>query len=199
LVVVFATALVSMTIPAPVFACLPYEAASDFSFRDGLNLAVAGHVAVVEDVGEQERARVNVTVEAVIAGDPGPTVEVAMDPDGGCTHPSGEVGDEIVIAAGAPGADNLGSTGWTGGYLSPYNSATWIIGPDGAVQSGPTIDGREFTARAELVSVLSDLPTSSPTLFARPFAAFHGFGLVIAVIVAILVRAYWAMAGQTGG
>jgi hypothetical protein len=138
----------SLVNPRTAYACLPYTAASNFSFTGSLGLAVLGHVTEVLDEGLQERARVVITVETVIAGTPGSTVEVAMDPDGGCTHPRGEIGDEMVVAAGAPGADYGVFIAWNGGALSPYNSAQWIIRPDGAVL-GPTLAGRMFASLDE--------------------------------------------------
>lgn len=62
------TTLVPLTVPAPAFACLPYEAASNFSFRDGLNLAVVGNVLSVLDVGQQPHKPVIVDVDEIIAG-----------------------------------------------------------------------------------------------------------------------------------
>ena len=157
--------LASMVNPGAALACLPYEAASNFSFTDGLSLAVVGRVTEVLDEGLQERASVIVTVGTIIAGTPGLTVEVAMDPEGGCTHPPGEIGDLMVVAAGAPGADYGVFAAWSGGPLSPYNSAQWIVGPDGGIGSGPTLDGREFASLNDLELALRSWPN---TVIATP-------------------------------
>ena len=92
--------LASMARPTTAVACLAYTAASNFSFVDGLNLAVVGEVTDVLDEGLQDKARVIVAVEITIAGEPGSSVEVAMDPDGGCTHPTGEIIRYTDIAHG---------------------------------------------------------------------------------------------------
>ena len=192
----FAIGLVSLTHPTPAFACLAVEAASDFSFAGGLNLAVAGRVVSVLDEGEQPHARVVIEVNVIIAGAPGTTVEVAMDPDGGCAHPAGEVGDEVIIAAGVPGANVGVFVEWKSGPLNPYNSATWIIGADGAIASGPTIDGHAFTNRAGLLSALRAQPDPPRVSVAPRLAALGGLGLAVSIIIEILVRAYLSLTGS---
>lgn len=151
-----------MVLPPTIFACLAYSAASNFSFTGGLNLAVTGHVTAVQEVGEQPHARIVVAVDSTIAGTAASTVEVVMDPDGGCTHPAGEVGERVVIAAGAPGADYGVSVSWADGQLSPYNSATWVIRAEGTVASGPTLDGQKQSTLVGLVSTLRSMPNGAP-------------------------------------
>lgn len=172
--------LASMALPTTAVACLAYTAASNFSFVDSLNLAVVGEVTDVLDDGLQDKARVIVAVEITIAGEPGSSVEVAMDPDGGCTHPSGEIGDEIVIAAGTPGADYGVFSSWSGGYLSPYNSAAWIIGADGSI-AGPTLDGHQFASRDELEAALRSSPNGAMAMPPPPQPILIGWALVAAL------------------
>jgi hypothetical protein len=176
--------LASMVLPTTAAACLAYEAASNFSFADSLNLAVVGEVTDVLDEGLQDKARVIVAVEKTIAGEPGSTVEVAMDPNGGCTHPSGDIGDEIVIAAGAPGADYGVFNSWSGGYLSPDNAAAWIIGADGSV-SGPTLDGRQFASREELEAALRSLPNGANAKPGLPRSILIGWALMVALLAIV--------------
>jgi hypothetical protein len=188
--------VVGLTLPARAFACLAYEAASDFSFVKGLNLAVVGRVASVLDRGEQPHARVVVDVKTTIAGAPGATVEVDMGL--GCTHPAGEVGDDVVIAAGAPGANFGVFVEWKSGPLIVDNSATWIIRADGSIASGPTIDGHAFASRAELLSALRAALDRPQSAFAPRPGALGGFGFAISVIIEILVRAYLYLTGGAG-
>ena len=173
--------LASMARPTTAVACLAYTAASNFSFVDSLNLAVVGEVTDVLDEGLQDKARIIVAIEITIAGEPGSSVEVAMDPDGGCTHPTGKIGDQILIAAGAPGADYGVFSSWTGGYLSPYNSAAWIIGADGSV-TGPTLDGKHFGSRDELEAALRSLPNGAIATPPPPQPILIGWALVVALL-----------------
>ena len=183
----WATALV---LPAPARACLPASAASNFAFQDRLNLAVVGTVTSVRDVGVQEHALVIVAVETVIAGTPGTTLEIGMDPDGMCDHPRGEIGDRVVVAAGEPGADYGVFSPWVGGRLSPYNAATWIIGSDDSITSGPTIDGHRFTSLADLSS---DLRATAPP---APSDEIVVFGQAwIAPLITLVVRFFLMFIG----